>query len=135
MKQTYKTLIIAAKKALRNSYAPYSRLKVGAAVLGGSGRIYTGVNVENASYGLTVCAERVALYKAVSEGEKSVKAVAVVSSPGKRIIPCGACLQVIAEFGPGADIITLSAKGFSPVKLTKFLPRAFKFTPAGGRKY
>lgn len=126
MKMNYTKLLSAAKKALKHSYSPYSRFKVGAAVLAKSGRIYTGANVENASYGLTVCAERVAVCKAVSEGEKEITAVALVSSPVKPLAPCGACLQVIAEFGAKADVITLAGKRQMIRKLTEYLPEAFK---------
>ena len=83
---------------------PYSRFAVGAAALAASGKVYTGVNIENASYGLTVCAERVAIWKAVSEGEREIKAVAVVTS--NSVTPCGACRQVMAEFAPKAGGLT-----------------------------
>jgi len=92
-------LIDAALKAREKAYAPYSCFKVGAAVLGKSGTIYTGVNVENASYGLTICAERAAIAKAVSEGETELVAIAVVADSAKPAVPCGACRQVMAEFG------------------------------------
>lgn len=90
-------LIEAAKEAQKNAYCPYSHYPVGAAVLTESGAIYTGCNVENASYGLAICAERVAIFKAVSAGEKQVTALAVSAKSAK---PCGACRQVIIEFAP-----------------------------------
>ncbi|HAN05679.1 MAG: cytidine deaminase [Elusimicrobia bacterium GWA2_64_40] len=90
-------LIEAAKDAQKNAYCPYSHYPVGAAVMTESGAIYTGCNVENASYGLAICAERVAIFKAVSAGEKKVMALAVSAKSAK---PCGACRQVIIEFAP-----------------------------------
>ncbi|MGD0015916.1 MAG: cytidine deaminase [Verrucomicrobiia bacterium] len=91
-------LIIAALAARRNAHAPYSRFRVGAALLTANGRIYTGVNVENASYGLTICAERVAIGKAVSDGHRRFRAIAI-AAPSANPAPCGACRQVLAEFG------------------------------------
>ncbi|MFH1368719.1 MAG: cytidine deaminase [Elusimicrobiota bacterium] len=126
MKPNYLKLINVAKKAAKNAYAPYSKFKVGAAALGGSGNIYSGANIENASYGLTVCAERVAIFKAVSEGEKTVKAVAVVWSAKGFATPCGACRQVIAEFAKNADIIISSEDGKHKImKLPRLLPDSF----------
>ena len=84
--------------AARRSYSPYSQFAVGAALLTDGGKVYTGCNVENASYGMTICAERVAVLKAVSEGHRKFKALAVVGGRGKAVPPCGACLQVLAEF-------------------------------------
>jgi cytidine deaminase len=95
-KETVEVLVGKALEAREKAHAPYSKYKVGAALLAKSGAIYTGCNVENASYGLTVCAERVAICKAVSEGEKDFLAIAVATSNGAP--PCGACLQVMAEF-------------------------------------
>ena len=97
-----KKLIEAAKNAQKNSYSPYSRYPVGAAVLAESGRIYSGCNVENASFGLACCAERVAIFKAVSHGEKKLRAVCVTAKSAK---PCGACRQVIAEFAPLPTVV------------------------------
>ena len=90
-------LIALAANAREKAYAPYSEYAVGAALLAKSGKVYTGCNVENASYSLTICAERSALFRAVSEGEREFEAIAVVSSNGG--MPCGACRQVLAEFG------------------------------------
>jgi cytidine deaminase len=107
------------------AYAPYSRFTVGAALLGKSGRVYTGCNVENASYGLSVCAERVALYKAVSEGEREFEAIAVVTEKG--VSPCGACRQVLSEFGEGIRIIVADVYGnYRIFTLKELLPSAFK---------
>jgi len=94
-------LLELARNARRNAYAPYSRYAVGSAVLMADGRMFAGVNVENASYGLTVCAERVAVWKAISEGTQELKAVAVITADGAP--PCGACLQVLAEFAPNPE--------------------------------
>ena len=94
-----KKLIEAARQAREKAYAPYSRFKVGAAVLTSDGKIYTGCNIENASYGMSNCAERTAIFKAVSEGETKLEALAVIGDTNTPISPCGACRQVIAEFG------------------------------------
>jgi len=105
-------LIEAAKAAREAAYTPYSGFTVGAAVEAGSGAIYSGCNVENASYGLSICAERVAVFKAVSAGEREMRALAVVSAPGAT--PCGACRQVLAEFTSRPEemaIIVLTAQG------------------------
>lgn len=102
-------LIALAIEARSKAYTPYSHFAVGAALLAGSGRIYTGSNVENASYGLTVCAERVAVFKAVSEGERAFSSIAVVSENG--VAPCGACRQVLVEFGGDIQVIVADATG------------------------
>jgi cytidine deaminase len=94
---TEQDLVTLAYRAREQAYAPYSNFPVGAALLGRSGRVYTGCNVENASYPLTICAERTALFKAVSEGEQEFEAIAVVTATGA--MPCGACRQVLREFG------------------------------------
>jgi len=106
--ETITSLISAAQKARMNAYAPYSGFAVGAAVLADDGCIHSGCNVENASYGLTVCAERNAVLKAVSHGAKSINAVAVVADSAEPAAPCGACLQVIAEFASHESPIILA---------------------------
>jgi cytidine deaminase len=128
-------LIEAAKAAQKNAYCPYSRYPVGAAVLTDSGRIYTGCNVENASFGLAICAERVAIFKAVSHGEKKVKALCVAAKSAK---PCGACRQVITEFAPkDAEIIIVDWQPLEKKeKITRttagrLLPYAFNPSEAG----
>jgi len=114
-----------AKEARESAYAPYSDFKVGAALLGESGTIYLGCNVENASFGLTVCAERVALFKAVSEGERVFKAIAIYAG-SKSVPPCGACLQVMAEFGD-LDILLFDSKGsYVKWRISELLPQAFR---------
>src|SRR5271157_4697941 len=105
MRIVYQRLIKEARKAMKNSYSPYSRFKVGAALLTDGGEIFSGTNVENCSYGLTICAERLAVYKAVSEGEKKFKAIAIVAGGKSCCYPCGACLQVLSEFVPDMDVI------------------------------
>jgi len=119
-----KALIEAAQSARAHAYAPYSTYHVGAAVLGGSGRIYSGCNVENTSYGLTVCAERVAILKAISEGEREIVALLVASENGAT--PCGACRQVLFEFGPTARVLLSGADGTQKeLTLDDLLPDAF----------
>ncbi|MDN5313219.1 MAG: cytidine deaminase [Thermoanaerobacteraceae bacterium] len=127
MKISPDILVREAMEAREKAYAPYSNFKVGAAVLTESGRIYRGCNIENDSYGLTICAERVAIFKAVSEGEK-IKAIAVTSSGGQDItLPCGACRQVIQELCPGADLLLADSEGnFKTYKISDLLPMPFK---------
>ena len=118
-------LFALAKEARESAYAPYSDFKVGAALLGESGTIYLGCNVENASFGLTVCAERIALFKAVSEGERVFKAIAIYAG-SKSVPPCGACLQVMAEFGD-LDILLFDSKGsYVKWRISELLPQAFR---------
>lgn len=97
----------AARAAAKQAYAPYSKFNVGAAILAGSGRVYAGANVENASYGLCNCAERTAIFQAVAAGERKVRAVAVYTPTPTPTLPCGACRQVINEFGPEAIVISV----------------------------
>ena len=118
-------LIDAARKARGRAYAPYSHYAVGAAILTASGKIYTGANVENAVYPLGLCAERVALFKAVSEGEREFRAVAVVSRNGGS--PCGACRQALREFGLDWDIVVADEQGqvLLETDLATLLPESF----------
>lgn len=118
-------LIEAAAEARRWAYAPYSNYAVGAALLTTSGKMYDGVNVENAAYPTTMCAERVAVYKAVSEGERSFDAIAVVTDQGGS--PCGGCRQVLAEFGLDTVVVLADAGGEVRLKTTvrELLPGAF----------
>jgi cytidine deaminase len=118
-------LIALASEMREKAYVPYSKFAVGAALLAKSGRVYTGCNVENASYSLSVCAERVAIYKAVSEGEREFEAIAVVTEKG--VPPCGACRQVLREFGEGIRIIVADVYGKRRIfTLEELLPEAFK---------
>jgi len=116
----------AARAAARHSYSPYSRFRVGSAVLTGSGRIFAGCNVENASYGLCNCAERTAIFSAAAAGERRVRAVVVYTPTPKPTLPCGACRQVINEFGPDAVVISIcdSARR-KETSLAELLPHAF----------
>ena len=119
-------LIKLATEARENAYAPYSRFKVGAALLALNGRVFTGCNVENATYGLTVCAERVALWKAVSEGEREFVAVAVVADGERPPSPCGACRQLLWEFCDDIEVITANLRGGrQSYHLSELLPYPF----------
>ncbi len=122
----HKELLNKARDAKEGAYVPYSHFRVGAALLGKSGRIYTGANVENASYSVTCCAERVALFKAVTEGEREFDAIAVTSDSGDLTYPCGVCRQALMEFGPDMDVIA-SNSGLEneTTKLKALLPSAF----------
>jgi cytidine deaminase len=111
MSEIHADLIAAAAAVRMQAFAPYSRFKVGSAVRGASGRIHTGCNVESASFGLTCCAERVAVFKAVSEGEREIVAVAVVTDVSPPAAPCGACRQVLYEFGADMAVIRANLTG------------------------
>ena len=119
-------LVLAARAARRRAHAPYSRFRVGAAVAAG-GEIHAGANVENASYGLTLCAERVAVGAAVVSGARGLDAVAVASGSAEPVPPCGACLQTLAEFaGPELPVILVGARGRRvETTLGSLLPMAF----------
>jgi cytidine deaminase len=119
-----KKLISSAKQSMGYAYAPYSKFRVGAAILTTSGKIYTGCNIENASLGLTVCAERVALFKAISEGEKSFKAIAIVATKNPAY-PCGACRQVLYEFAPEIEIFLIKNGKTKKFLLGELLPQGF----------
>lgn len=123
----YEQLVSMAYEATQNAYVPYSNFKVGAALLTKEGKVYTGCNVECASFGGTNCAERTALFKAISEGIREFSAIAVVSSSNDYTYPCGICRQVLMEFG---DIDVIIAKGmdYRVHKLSELLPHSF--TPA-----
>ena len=124
---TDQQLITLAREARAHAYVPYSRFAVGAALLGRSGRVYTGCNVENAAYPLTTCAERTAVTKAVSEGEQAFEAIAVVTSTGAT--PCGACRQILREFGgPDGDLRVIVADlegGVRAFTIADLLPAGF----------
>ena len=145
MKDEVRRLLIdEAIKARKMAYAPYSKFLVGAALVVPSGNIYTGCNIENASYGLTVCAERVAIFKAVSEGQRHIDAIAIVGAPlfeddesdgtaevsdVEYAFPCGACRQVLAEFLPESQdidvIVAKSQDDYKVFKLSELLPYTF----------
>jgi cytidine deaminase len=119
-------LLAAAAAARVNAHAPYSKFKVGAAVLERDGRIFGGCNVENASYGLTVCAERNAAFKAVSEGGGDLIAMALVTETDEPVTPCGACRQVLAEFNPAMTVVMGTEKGkVRSCSLSELLPDPF----------
>ena len=117
-------LLVAARQARQKAYAPYSNFSVGAALRTRSGLVFSGCNVENASYGLTICAERVAVTKALSEGERDFEAIAIVSRGG--VAPCGACRQVLAEFNPQLRVLLADLEGnIRELDLSDLLPEAF----------
>lgn len=121
-----KALIEKAKKARLKAYAPYSKSKVGAALLTRSGKVYTGANVENASYGLTICAERAAVIKAVNDGHRDFVKIAVVTDENPPATPCGACRQFLAEFVKDLKVICANLKGKTEIyTLKELLPDAF----------
>ncbi|MEO5698870.1 MAG: cytidine deaminase [Casimicrobiaceae bacterium] len=120
-------LLEAAQAARGHAYAPYSNFAVGAAVRTSDGAVYTGCNVENASYGLTVCAERVAVWKAVSEGARAIVAVAVVTDATEPAAPCGACRQVLAEFAADAEVAIGNLEGtVTHTSVAALLPLPFR---------
>lgn len=122
---TDEELMQAAKKAYMNSYAPYSHFQVGAALLTKGGKLYLGCNIENASYGATNCAERTAIFKAVSEGEREFEGLAVAALDGSTAYPCGICLQVINEFMPEGRIILEKEGEVISFSVKELLPHGF----------
>jgi cytidine deaminase len=124
-----KKLIEAARTARENAHAPYSNFRVGAAVRTKSGKIYSGCNIENATYGLTLCAERVAIFKAMSEGERDFDAIAVVTDTEKLTPPCGSCRQIIWEFCGDVPVIMSNLQGkHERDTASNLLPRPFDRT-------
>jgi cytidine deaminase len=123
-----KTLLRSAEKVMKNAHAPYSNFHVGAAILLTNGKVFSGCNVENASYGMTNCAERTAIFSAVAQlGPKiEIRAVAVANDHGVPCSPCGACRQVIYEFGPDATIFFHGAEGPKQAHITELLPEGFR---------
>ena len=125
IKEDYKQIVALANEARRRAYAPYSNYPVGAALRTTGGHIYTGVNIENAAYPTGICAERVAVFKAVSEGERDFEVIAVVTENGGS--PCGACRQVLSEFGLDTIVLIADGKGtiLQEIKVRELLPEAF----------
>jgi cytidine deaminase len=121
-----KELFEIAKNVSKKAYAPYSNYKVGAAIRTKNGKIFSGCNVENSSYGLTNCAERTAIFKAVSEGEKEFEEILIYSNSGKMPFPCGACRQVISEFGDEIKITISSNEKIVESSIKKLLPSKFE---------
>lgn len=132
---TSRDLMAQAEQARRSSYAPYSRFAVGAALLTRSGRVVLGCNVENSSFGLACCAERTAVFKAVSEGDREFEAIAVSAGAGRGAAPCGACRQVLHEFAPEMWVYYRNA-GARIVRrrLSALLADGFRFTSKRGTK-
>ena len=129
-KSRVRTLVELAKRARLNAYSPYSGVKIGAAVLTSDGRTFSGANIENASYGLACCAERTAIFKAVSEGAAKVVAIAVVGKSEGFTSPCGACRQVMVEFNPKMKVYRRGLDGFAEdTDALSLLPS--RFAPTG----
>jgi cytidine deaminase len=122
----YEALIAAAKRARENAHAKFSNFKVGAGLRAASGKVYGGCNVENATYGLTVCAERVAIFKAISEGERAFDAIAVVTDTDAPTPPCGACRQLIWEFCGDVPVILSNLTGKTEtLRMSQLFPKPF----------
>ena len=120
---------------MRNAYCRYSKFRVGAAVLSAEREIFAGCNVENASYGLTMCAERNAIFQAVAKGARKITAIVIVTPTKSAAPPCGACRQVINEFGPDAEVFLFGKrKGGTKLEMSKLLPQPFGPKNLGGRK-
>ena len=128
MEIDYKLLMDTAKEAAKKSYSPFSKFAVGAGVLTSSGKVYGGCNIENSSFGMTICAERCAIFKAVSDGEQEILAVAIYSPNEDDCYPCGACRQVMYEFQgeKEIEIITEEKGELNIKKMSDFLPFGFK---------
>lgn len=122
----YQTLIEAAKQAQKFSQAKYSNFSVGAAIETEDGAVFTGCNVESSSYGLTICAERVALTKAISEGELSFKTIAIVGPENEHCSPCGACRQLLYDYAPQLKVVTTNGNDIQAHDLSSLLPFAFE---------
>lgn len=125
-------LLRRAREVRDRAHAPYSRLRVGAALMAGDGTVHVGCNVENASYGVTMCAERVALGAAVAAGHHRFRALALSTSEGEPVPPCGACRQALVEFAADLPIVSEGPEGVAEWTLAALLPRPFGRTPTGG---
>ena len=130
---TDQQLLEEARKVREMSYSPYSRFKVGAALLTTTGKVFTGTNVENVSYGMTVCAERNAVFAAVGAGETSFSRLALVTQADTMVTPCGACLQVLKEFSDDLEVIIEWKNGQRITTLKEMLPLAFQYDLKEGR--
>jgi cytidine deaminase len=130
VKDAFLKLVDAACETRRRSYSPYSKFRVGAVLLGKSGTIYHGTNVENASFGLSICAERSAIFRAVAEGETDFTAIAICADGTAPTLPCGACRQVLVEFGPDMTVLVAGGKGSGgeilQFSLRELIPHAFE---------
>jgi cytidine deaminase len=126
-------LVEAARLARERAYAPYSGFRVGAAVETPSGAVYTGANVENASYGATICAERAAVGCMVAGGEHAIARVAVYAEGPTLSMPCGICRQVLGEFGPNATVVAAGPSGSRTLSFAELMPEPFRFAPPGAR--
>jgi cytidine deaminase len=122
-------LVEKASEALRNAYAPYSEYRVGACVSTDTGEVFSACNVENASYGLTICAERAAIFAAVARGHRKMETIAVIAEGMDCPVPCGACLQVMNEFGVEKVIVGKLGEDYRTFDLAELLPRPF--SPGG----
>ncbi len=120
-------LLSMAERAMEMAISPFSSLKVGSAILAKDGRVFTGCNIENPSLMLTLCAERVALYKALSEGVREFEAIAVVSSFGSPILPCGVCRQVLFEFAPSLVVVVEEDAHIRSIPIGELLPHPFRY--------
>ena len=126
---TPEKLLELAHEARERAYAPYSHYAVGAALLTKDGRVYQGCNIENAAYGLTICAERTAIFKAISEGHRDLKRIVIAGKSEDYCVPCGSCRQVMQEFAPQMEVICLNGKGEAKhFALKELLPYGFDET-------
>ena len=121
-------LLKKARYAMQNAYAPHSQFTVGAAIQSRNGKIFTGCNIESSSYGLTICAERVAIFKAISEGEREFNSIAIVSHSKERCPPCGACRQVLWDLAGNIDVLMIADEKLTIVKLSELFPLPFDAT-------
>lgn len=127
-------LLAHARETMERAYAPYSGYRVGAALLASDGSVVTGCNVENVSYGLTMCAERAAVARALAEGRRGFRAIAITTDGSATIVPCGACRQVLAEFAPNMRVVSEGLGARRTWSLDELLPEPFEAPPEWGRK-
>src|SRR5438105_8654875 len=133
MKDNSQSLLDAARAARQHAHAPFSNFQVGAALETADGKIVTGCNVENATYGLTICAERVAVFKAISEGERSFRRIAIVADTEQPTPPCGACRQILWEFGGDLEVVLGNLQGEKArYRMKELLPHPFDDRLLGG---